>query len=202
MFFEILILPAGSKEAAGLSYGYYYTIESAKEALMDWARGVLALGPDKKYKEKPVDGRAAVKQLLRVEVAAPGEKASIEGVIVVHEFADKAKEGYNSRMHDICTDARDAACEALTPGETVDVPFDEEDEDGDNTTIRFWGRHDVVNADVKRVKKDNDGKVVIEVYSENGVDEDLAPDDILLEEWPYLADVVLGIKEDQQTSNA
>jgi len=203
MLYQILILPAGSREAAGLPYGYYKDLANAKEALMEWARGVLALHPDKKYKEKPVDGRVAVKQVLRVEIAAPGEKAAITGLIVAHEFADEAEEGYSSRMHHICMDAIEAACNALIPGVAVMIPYDEDDEEGNNTTIRFWGRHGEVSADVVFLKKDDvDGNVVIEVVSENGVVEDLAPDDILDEDWPYLADVMLEQIREQQTPNA
>ena len=201
MFYHIIIRTAGGR-SGDLTLGYYHTLCAAKEALMDWARGVLALNPDKKYREVPVDGRAAEKQVLRVEIAAAGEKAAYEGFIVEREFADKSEQGYNSRMHDICTDARDTTCGVLALGEAVEIPFDKEDEDGENTTVRFWGRHYVVNADVKCVKKDNKGKVVIEAYSENGIDESLAPDDILLEEWPYLADVVLEQKRKQETKKA
>jgi len=201
MFYHIIIRTAGGR-SGDLTLGYYHTLGAAKEALMDWARGVLALNPDKKYRETPVDGRAAEKQVLRMEIAAAGEKAAYEGLIVEREFSDEAEQGYNSRMHDICTDARDTACGALAPGESVEVPFDKEDEDGENTTVRFWGRHDVVNADVNRVRKDDKGKVVIETYSENGVDENLSPDDILLEDWPYLADVILEQKRKQNPENA
>lgn len=195
MFFEILILPAGCKVAAGLSYGYYHTLGAAKEALMDWARGVLALNPDKKYRETPVDGRDAEKQVLRVEIAAAGEKAAYEGLIVEHVFADEDGAGFNVRMDRLCNEAADAAGNALTPGEAVEIPYDKDDEDGKNVSVRFEGRHGTVRADVRAVKKDDDGKVTVMVVSEKGNTEILSRYDIHPEDWPFLADRILEEKK-------
>lgn len=192
MFYQILIKTAESVHA--IPYQYYSTLAAAKEALMDWARGVLALHPDKKYRETPVDGRAAEKQVLRVEIAAPGKKPAYEGIIVEHAFADEDKTGYSNRIHKIYQDAREAACAALAPGETVEIPYDKDDEDGNNISIRFEGRHGEVYADVKSVMKDADGKVTVTAVNEYDFEEKLTIYDILDEDWPYLADCILEEK--------
>lgn len=108
MFYQILIKTAESVHA--IPYQYYQAFAAAKEALMDWARGILALHPDKRYSEIPADPRSTEKILLHVAIAAPGKKPAYEGLIVEHAFADEDKTGYGNRMYKICQDARKAAC--------------------------------------------------------------------------------------------
>ncbi len=124
MFYQILIKTAEGVHA--IPYRYYSTLAATKEALMDWARGILALHPDKRYSEDPADPRSTEKVLLHALIAAPGKKPAYEGLIVEHAFADDDKTGYGNRMYKICQDAQKAACEALAPGETVEMPYDED----------------------------------------------------------------------------
>lgn len=196
MFYQILIRTAESINT--IPYQYYRTLASAKEALMDWARGVLALHPDKKYSEIPADARSTEKVLLHALIAATGGKPAFEGFIVEHEFADEDGAGFNVRMDRLCNEAADTAGNALAPGEAVEIPYDEYNEDGNNVSVRFEGRHGTVRADVRAVKKDNDGKVTVMAVSENGNTEILSRYDILPEDWPFLTDVILDIKEKQK----
>lgn len=189
MFYQILIKTAESVQA--IPYQYYKTLAAAKEALMDWARGVLALHPDKRYSEIPADPRSTEKVLLHAAIAAPGKKPAYEGIIVGYAFADEDKTGYSNRMHKICQDARDAACAALAPGETVEIPYDKDDEDGNNVSIRFEGRHGEVRADVKSVTKDAEGKITVTAVNEYNFEEKLTIYDILDDDWPYLADCII-----------
>lgn len=195
MFYQILIKTAESIHA--IPYQYYRTLTAAKEALMDWARGVLALHPDKRYSEVPADPRSAEKVLLHAAIAAPGKKPAYKGIIVEHAFADEDGAGFVDRLNRIYAEARDAACNALAPGETVKMPYDEYDVDGNNISVRYEGRHGAVRADVKSVKKDAEGKVTVTAVNGYGFKEKLKPYDILDKDWPYLADCILKEKKSQ-----
>lgn len=193
MFYQILIKTAESIHA--IPYQYYRTLTAAKEALMDWARGVLALHPDKRYSEIPADHRSTEKVLLHVAIAAPGKKPAYEGLIVEHTFADEGGAGFDDRLNKIYAEARDAACEALAPGETIKMPYNKDDVDGNNISVRYKGRHGAVRADVKSVTKDTEGKVTVTAVNGYGFKEKLKPYDILDKDWPFLADCIFKEKK-------
>lgn len=213
MFYEILI--SAPKDMSFVpsvihTLGFYRKVDNAKAALMDWARGVIALSPDRRYKEIPPDPRASEKTILHVRIVTTGNnpkwnKTDIEGKIVERQFADKdelseADKTFSAKTYEIFKSAQEKVASILAPGEAITVPYDPDDVDGNNTTIFVEGRHKYFNIDVTEISKDEEGALRIAGVDENGKNyADLKDYDIPDDQWPFFADVIIELKEQATT---
>jgi len=191
MFYQILIRTAESVN--DIPYQYYRTLASAKKALMDWARGVLALHPDKKYSEIPADPRSTGKVLLRAAIAASGEKPAYEGIIVEHAFADE-DESFSSRLADLTKEAEEAIVDAVGIGDTVLLPYSDYNEEGRNLTVTCYGNMGDFRVDVQKVHVNERRDVLVSGIGNDDGQEYVDVDLIVDPELVYIADAVLETK--------
>lgn len=200
MFYTIYIIHlVRGKVRSSQVLDHFRDLRHARIALSRWTKGVLDLNPEKRILDKKenlppeMPGKMTVIDVTRI---ADGAGNGYEAAIARQEFADETK-GFFRRMADVQDAAARAIREAVPAGATVELPWDEENEAGENTGV------DVSDGDglpvphsVLSVTHRTDGKVLVRTYNENTGN----VKDVLLE-WvfgysiPALADAVLQAQE-------
>lgn len=200
MFYTIYVRPVtGGKTLLRHVYGHYRKLENAKTALMDWVRGVLALDSEKKYAEKPADGRGREKVVLCVTALVPLSNAGMEGFIVENKFEDEEpEESFTARFRKCGMTAEQTAKTALADGETIQVPYTKDDEDGNNFTVGVRGRHGIFYVDLMTITRKKDKLEFVGYYNEKGQEESFSDYDMDDNEWPSVADLILELKNKEQ----
>ena len=179
--------------------GYYLSLGNAKNALMDWVRDILKKDPDKKYRELPADRRRE-RAVFAVSAVAPGSSTGMEGVIVEAAFDDTV-EGitYHQQFYNFVNECKTAVVKSLSSRRSVDVPYDEEDEHGDNATVMVQGRHGYFNLTLKKIALDDKDRVLLGGVDEDGYEYEPLDWYVQPSDWSFLADVVCELAEEQET---
>ena len=200
MFYTINVTPVvHGQRRESFVLGYYQDLDKAKERLMDWAQDQLKKDPDRKYGSLPADGRQQQKVLLRCQVIAPGSSTGMEGCIVENAFEDEPS-SFMSRAGRVVAECGDALRGALAYGETVEIPYDRDGEECDNAEVMAIGNNGDFRVALTAVGKDSEGKIFVSaIATDNGLEYSrIEAYNIVSYEWPYIADLVLGVKNKDQ----
>lgn len=118
--------------------------------------------------------------------------ADMEDVIPKYRFEDKPR-NFLMRLHGVVYAAQRALDNALEIGQTVTVPYDAEDEDGNNIPVVINGNNNDFTITLKSIAKDKRGKIFLTGVDDNGHEyERIEEYDVEFTQWPYLTDTILG----------
>ena len=203
MFYTIKVTPVMRgvrKESQTLAH--FLSLASAKTCLMDWAQSLLKRGPDRRYSEEPVEGHGS-RTVMKVRIAAPASSNGMEGVILRGTFDDEHHDGFVAQMHRLTYAAKKAVDEALARGESVEIPYERDEEETENVKVLAIGNHGDFYVALTAVGKDAEGKLYVSAVGEDdGLPyERIEEYDLVNTEWPYIADVVLGIKARKEVAH-
>ena len=204
MFYTIDITTNNNNVPVEHTLGFYQNKGNAKEALMDWARGVLSLSPDRKYREEPVDKRTTEKIVLCVTITDGNNKPFIRGRIVEKEFNDQQDKPLSirwRRLIDECVDKTRQAV-AATDKKELEIAYEPEDENDDNVQVIVYGNHGRFDMYVTKLFLDEGGNIRISgIDTEEEEYEGLRSYDIADESWPFLTDTVIDIIKQEPDEN-
>lgn len=194
MFYIVYTLIYGRGNAAPMRIplGYYYKSDNARVALMDWARGVLALHPSRQYDEVAPDPRSGEKVILHCRIQDRLDKSRIDGIIVENAFGDESPKTFVQQANEVFSRSLDAIRAAVPEGGIVALsPYEE----GKVVTVAACNTRGDYYLDISSISRPKGGLLeVCGVDNDSGQPRTAIPfGEILSSEWPRLADILMKI---------
>ena len=202
MFYSIYITQNTASRPVRLLYGYYQSLDAAKEALVKWSDSILKMHPDKKVlSDNPAKGRRKEDGIASIAIG-DGREKSFQAAICEEHFEDETGEGFIQRNCRLKTEAIAFIKKAVGKGNRIKIPYYDYDDDrsDDNVTISVYGRHGSFSFGVKSVSIDEKDRILLTGVDEEDTESYDTPEawDVDDNDWPYLADVVADIVNDKE----
>lgn len=200
MFYSIYITQSTASKPVRLLYGYYQNLDAAKEALVKWSDSILKMHPDKKIlPDKVTKGRCKEDGIASITIG-DGRKKCFQAVICEEHFEDETGEGFMRRGCRLKNEAIAFIKKAIGKGNRIEIPYQDENEDGENIVISVYGRHGFFSFGVKSISVDKNDRILLTGVDEEDADAYDTPEewDVDDNDWLYLADVVSDIVNDKE----
>ena len=115
-------------------------------------------------------------------------------------MAKKHNKNLIAAFNKVVDECKETICSLIAPGESVDIPFTEEDTEemdtSDNLSVMVEGRHNNFYLSIKTVSRDKKGNICLTGRDEDNWKDYDKPADwyIFGEGWPYIAEAVKRAK--------